>query len=294
MRGATHARKASIRHRHSIFGFALLALWFGATTTAGASRMAETNSEPDTQQDGLQQVPVDGAGAFWIRPSVDLRNYNRVAIRPLQIEYKATPRYYRLDQIDRMSSGVLLTERELERLQETFYDAFKIGLARGRGFGPASSANPGLLWVSASLMDVVVRYKTEPLGSEVSAVADYGEMTLRVDFSDSQTGDTVARFEEHRRIRPWSGFMGDMFLRHHFPYWSALRANLERWSELVRRRMYQQRAQAMRLPASCPRAMFTNSMPRCNPRSRRASKRTSGMRRRLGGWMWRVSRIDRF
>ncbi len=242
MSSATHTRKASIRHRHSIFGFALLALWFGATATAGASRMAETNSELATQRDGLQQVPIKGAGTFWVRPGVDLRDYNRVAIRPVRIEYKATPRYYRLD---RISSGVLFTERELERLQQTFYDAFKSGLARGRGFGPASSADPGLLWVSASLTDVVVHYKKESVSSEVSAVPDYGEMTLHIDFSDSQTGDTVARFEERRRVRPSTGFMGSMFLRHHVSYWSALRAHLDRWSELVRRRMYDQRQQAM-------------------------------------------------
>jgi hypothetical protein len=103
-----------------------------------------------------------------------------------------------------------------------------------------------MLWVSASLVDVVVRYKKDPVANELSFVHDYGEMTLRVDFSDSQTGETLARFEERRVIRPSANFNNHLFRRDNFPYWSAVRANLSRWSELVRRRMHDQRAATVR------------------------------------------------
>ena len=67
-------------------------------------------------------------------------------------------------------------------------------------------------------------------------------MTLRIEFSDSKTGETIARFEERRTIGPSAKFMDRLFRQDDYSYWTAVRANLSRWSELVRRRMHDQRA----------------------------------------------------
>jgi len=238
MRNVVRARKATARRNPALIAFALLTLWFGGQASAEASQMPATEVATDTLEDGLQRVPVEGSGAFWVRPDVDLRAYDRVALKPISVEYKGTPRHYRLDPVRR---GVLLTKRDRERLQELFYDAFKTGLARGEGFGPASKPDPGLLWVTTSLRNVVVRNNEQPKGNELHLVEDYGEMTLRVEFSDSETGETIARFEERRTIAPSGAFIGDVFRKDGYSYWTAIRANLSRWSELVRRRMHDQR-----------------------------------------------------
>jgi hypothetical protein len=119
-------------------------------------------------------------------------------------------------------------------------------LASGQGFGPASQPNPGLLWVSTSLVDVVVRHNNDPGADELSWVQNFGEMTLRVEFSDGETGETIARFEERRTIGPSAGFIDRPFRLDTYSYWKAVRANLSRWSELVRRRMHDQRAGTVR------------------------------------------------
>ena len=243
MPDVARARKTTARRNPTVLGFALLTLWFGGHASAEAAQTPATETDPSTLDDGLQRVPIRGAGTFWVRPGVDLRAYDRVVLKPITLEYKKAPRRYR---IDRSSTGVLLTERDRERLQQSFYNAFKNGLARGEGFGPAAQPDPGLLWVSASLVDVVVHYPGTPSGDELSFIRNYGEMTLRVDFSDSQTGEMLARFEERRAIRPSADFNNHLFRRDDFPYWSALRANLIRWSELVRRRMHDQRAGTVR------------------------------------------------
>jgi hypothetical protein len=228
---------ATLRTRTAL-GFALLALGLGGAGSADASRLAETDTDAADLENGLQLVPTWGTEKFWVRPGVDLGAYDRVALLPISLEYKGTPRHYRLDP---GSQGVLLTEREYERLQRLFYRAFKTGLARGAGFGPASRSDPGLLWVSTSLLDVVVRNNEVPLSNEVIVVQDYGEMTLRVEFTDSETGETIARFEERRSIAPSGEFLNKGFRRDGFTYWMAVRGNLDRWSELVRRRMHEQR-----------------------------------------------------
>jgi hypothetical protein len=219
--------------------FWLLTFWFGSYSPAAAAPLSETDADAAEIEDGLQQVPVRGPGTFWVRPGVDLRAYDRVALKPLALEYKKTPRHYR---IDSSTKGVLLTDRDQERLQEWFYNAFKTGLARGEGFGPASKQDPGLLWVSTSLVDVIVRYPDEPDGNEQSLVQNFGEMTLRVEFSDANTGEAIARFEERRIIGPSGEFNDHLFRRNDYIYWMAVRANLARWSELVRQRMYDQRS----------------------------------------------------
>ncbi len=243
MPDVARARKATARRNPTVLGFALLTLWFGGHASAEAAQTPATETAPSVLEDGLQPVPIRGAGMFWVRPGVDLRAYDRVALKPVTLEYKKTPRHYR---IDRSSTGVLLTKRDLERLQQAFHKAFKNGLASGEGFGPASQPDPGLLWVSTSLVDVVVHYKDEPAADELSFVQDYGEMTLRVEFSDSETGETIARFEERRTIGPSADFIDRRFRRDYYSYWSAIRANLSRWSELVRRRMHDRRAETVR------------------------------------------------
>jgi hypothetical protein len=221
----------------------LLALWVGGQASANASPISETETDPTNLEYGLQPIPTRGTEKFWVRPGVDLGAYDRVALRPVSVEYKGTPRHFRLDPVSR---GVLLTERDYERLQQVFYDAFKTGLARGEGFGPASKPDPGLLWVSTSLLDVVVRNNDEPLSNEIHVIQDYGEMTMRVEFSDSETGETIARFEERRRIGPSGDFLDKGFRQDDYSYWKAVRGNLTRWSELVRRRMHEQRVRTAR------------------------------------------------
>jgi hypothetical protein len=239
MKDVVRTRKATARRNPTALGFALLTLWFGGHASAEAAQMPATETVTGTPEDGLQRVPIRGSGTFWVRPGVDLRAYDRVALKPISIEYKRAPRHYR---IDAASKGVLLTERDRERLQRSFYDAFKTGLASGQGFGPASQPDPGLLWVSTSLVDVVVRHNNDPGADELSWVQNFGAMTLRVDFSDSETGETIARFEERRTIGPEGDFVNSVFRKDGYSYWTAVRANLDRWSELVRRRMHDQRA----------------------------------------------------
>ena len=245
MKDVVRTRKATARRNPTLLGFALLTLWFGGNASAEAAQIPATETVTGTPEDGLQRVPIRGSGTFWVRPDVDLRAYDRVALKPIRVEYKGTPRHYRIDP-DPVSKGVLLTERERERLQQLFYDTFKTGLASGKGFGPASQPDPGLLWVSTSLLDVVVRNNELPTGNELHWVRNFGEMTLRVEFSDSETGETIARFEERRTLGSSSPGFINRFLRQDRSYWSVVRDNLSRWSELVRQRMYDQRAGTVR------------------------------------------------
>ncbi len=243
MADVVHTRKATARRNPTVLGFALLTLWFGGNASAEAAQIPATETVTGTTEDGLQRVPIRGSGTFWVRPDVDLRAYDRVALKPISIEYKGTPRHYRIDPARR---GVLLTKRDRERLQQSFYDTFKKGLASGEGFGPASQPDPGLLWVSTSLLDVVVRNIEPPTGNELHWVRDFGEMTLRVEFSDGETGETIARFEERRTIANSGDFIGSIFRKDGYSYWKAGRVNLSRWSELVRQRMHDQRAGTVR------------------------------------------------
>ena len=244
MKDVVRTRKATAHRNPTLLGFALLTLCFGGHASTEAAQMPATETVTGTPEDGLQRVPIRGPGTFWVRPDVDLRAYDRVALKPIRVEYKGTPRHYRIDPVFK---GVLLTERERKRLQKSFYDAFKTGLASGEGFGPASRPDPGLLWVSTSLLDVVVRNNDDTAtGNELHMVHDFGEMTLRVEFSDSETGETIARFEERRTLGPSGDFIDSVFRQDHYTYWNAIRANLNRWSEIVRRRMYDQRAGIVR------------------------------------------------
>jgi len=209
-----HTQETATHRTRAALGFALLALWLGSQASANTPPTFETEGDITTLENGLQLVSTRGAEMFWVRPGVDLRAYDRVA----------------------------LTERDHQRLQQSFYDIFKTGLANGVGFGPASQPDPGLLWVSTTLLDVVVHNNKRPITNELGWISNFGEMTLRVDFADGETGEAIARFEERRTIGPSGAFVGSV-VRKDRSYWSFVRANLARWSELVRQRMHEQRTE---------------------------------------------------
>ena len=68
-------------------------------------------------------------------------------------------------------------------------------------------------------------------------------MTLRVEFSDSETGETSCALRRAPQDRTLRRLHRQRFFRKDgYSYWRAVRANLSRWSELVRQRMHDQRA----------------------------------------------------
>ncbi len=237
----TRNRQTAPRHERAILGVALLTLWFGGQAAAEAAKTPNAEEVGGAPADELQRVRARGPGTFWVRPGVDLRAYDRVVLLPIRVAYKDDPRHHRLRH---SSAGVLFTDRDLGRLQRAFYEAFKTGFSSGEGFGPTSRPDPGLLWVSTSLIDVVVRNNQTPVTNELAFVQNFGEMTLRVEFSDGETGETLARFEERRTIGPSKDFISRLYRVDYYSYWRAVRANLARWSEIVRRRMHDQRVGA--------------------------------------------------
>ncbi|MFB3117431.1 MAG: hypothetical protein ACE1ZP_01580, partial [Myxococcota bacterium] len=90
MPDVARARKTTARRNPTVLGFALLTLWFGGHASAEAAQTPATETDPSTLDDGLQRVPIPGAGTFWVRPGVDLRAYDRVALKPVTLEYKKT------------------------------------------------------------------------------------------------------------------------------------------------------------------------------------------------------------
>ena len=108
MKDSLRAPTATARRNPTVLGFALLTLWFGGHATAEAAQAPATETVTRTLEDGLQRVPIQGSGTFWVRPDVDLGAYDRVALKPITIEYKRTPRHYRIDPSSKV--GVLLTE----------------------------------------------------------------------------------------------------------------------------------------------------------------------------------------
>ena len=103
MKDVVHTRKTTARRNPTALGFALLTLWFIGHASAEAAQTPATETVTSALEGGLQQVPIQGSGTFWVRPDVDLRAYDRVVLRPITVEYKKTPQHYR---IDSTSAGV--------------------------------------------------------------------------------------------------------------------------------------------------------------------------------------------
>ncbi|MGI9590146.1 MAG: DUF3313 family protein [Myxococcota bacterium] len=177
--------------------------------------------------DGLRRVEGREVSAAFVHPDAFFGAYDEIAVDPLRISHKPEARP--------------LDQASLERLQEIYADTLREQLARSDAFRLVSEPGPRTLRVSGRIVNVDVRIPRSRSG-EKRFVLDSGEMTLLLDVRDSQTGRTLVRIADRRRVRP-SG-LSSTSNDHHSGYagyedtpvnvWGAVREIVDDWARIVR------------------------------------------------------------
>lgn len=151
---------------------------------------------------GLQRVQSPAFDVAYVLPGASLAGYQRVAIEPVQVQFRAgwNPR--------RSGSHLPLSSADREQLQarvaQWAQGAFAQELVRG-GLQAVQQAGAGVLVVRPRLVDV---WLNDPATVGASPTRVYtsssGEATLVLELADGATGQVLARLGDHEELRPTS------------------------------------------------------------------------------------------
>lgn len=179
--------------------------------------------------DGLRRVEGREVSAAYMRPEVVFAAYDQVTVDPLKIVDKEGTRPLDL--------------KSRERLEQIYEEAFQRQLGRSEAFTVAPERGPRTLRVSGRIVNLDVRMPRYR-GGEKKMVLDSGEMTLILDVRDAESGESLARIADRRRIRPQGvtgrgnshtitgGAMG--YEESPVNVWGAMREIVDDWARIVR------------------------------------------------------------
>jgi len=221
--------------------FAVLAAFVWALGCAAPRRSIDfqaVSSAPATA-DGLRQVEGRDVSAAYMRPEVVFGAYDEVFIDPLRVSHKDGTRP--------------LNQASMDRLVGIFEESFAAQLGRSEAFTVVSERGPRTLRITSRIVNLDVQMATYR-GGETKMVMDSGEMTLILDVRDSQTGESLARIADRRRIRPQGvtgkgtghrgGFASAGYESSPVNVWGALREIVNEWARILRQGLDDLHAQA--------------------------------------------------
>lgn len=181
--------------------------------------------------DGLYRIESPLAGAIYVRPGARFWRYNQVAVDPVTLAYKSRPSAP--DSFQRRPGNYLLRLDATDRLRQGVRRAFEREMATSQGFALASEAGPGMLRISARIVDLVWEVPP-PRGGESYYVDRTGEMTLIVDVRDSATGVVLARLAERQAIRPAGTGLAGGYESTPVNNWAGVADVSARWARTLR------------------------------------------------------------
>jgi len=218
------------------------AVWLAAGSLPGCvapqPKRAEvvTGSRAEVSEDGLHRLRNAGFKNAWAKPEADFGSYDKVILQLVKIRYKRKPRTTRTSST---RANFALSQSQLERMQRYFREIFEEELATSSGFELVSEPGPDVLFIGASIIDLVVSVPTESsAGREMVLTSSTGKMTLMLEVYDSESGEILARLAERREARSSAG------AGHNDLYWSnsvtnsdSVRRLFKRWARILRERL---------------------------------------------------------
>jgi len=176
--------------------------------------------------DGLvveDRAPVDFAA---IRPGADLGSYSRLLVLPVEFSYKRGSRR--------------LSQHRMEDLHRYLKEDFTRELMDRGGYQLVSQPGTGVLVVRAALVDIAIQAPADEPRTR-SIVRQAGEITLLAVFSDSQTGEVIARVADRRAL---SG-AGGAYVSNPVANISNTRRVFRQWAAMLRQRLDQSKLAAV-------------------------------------------------
>jgi hypothetical protein len=196
-------------------------------------------AEPPLEWDGLQKRQIKGIDAAYVRPGVNLAQYGKVMLEPVQVSFDKDWKP------ERTGMGTNVSQADRERIKNDLsalaVKTFEETLSKNNGYPVVDTPGPDVMRITAALTDV---YITAPdlqsPGRTSTYVMNAGRMTLVAELRDSESGALFARVIDEREARSNSGLQFTNSIEN-----SAEARNVVRqWATILRKRLDAVRANA--------------------------------------------------
>lgn len=196
------------RNPNERFSTGFFMVVFLAMSVISLTAQAESDSlPPEVSMDGLEQVEKTRHKEIYRAPGVDWSSYDAILIDDATVAFRKN---WQRDQ-NRRQPFKIRTE-DMDRIRETvaevFDKEFTDELTENGGFATAEQAGENVLRITPYIVDLDV-YAPDPRyqpGIQRSYVETAGRMTLKLHLHDSETGDLIGVFSDHREA-PRRGYM---------------------------------------------------------------------------------------
>lgn len=196
---------------------------------AGASQAVLAKTElPQVTPDGLELVERGAFQHTWIHPDVDFRKYNKIVLVDGGFEYRdvGPAKNSRSTMLRSNEREFGISEKDRARFEERVNESFIKRLASSKHFAIAEQNGPNTLVLRGHVVDVVSSVPPQLAGSGEVYTNSVGEVTLRLELYDGETGKPVAFATERRKLQRAGGSIDTMFPANSVSAWSQV----SRWA----------------------------------------------------------------
>jgi hypothetical protein len=209
----------------------------------------QTGPDAEVTVDGLHRVDNSVMQLAYAKPDLSLQGYTKLMLDQVTVAYQRDPQGRRQAPYG-SEQNFALTPSQMANLKSWFREAVVNALTEDDGYQIVDDPGPDVLRVSARLVDLVVRVPTEKTaGRQQTYASSYGEVTLILELSDSESEEILVRVAERRDPTTSTG--------NHLARVSPVfvKGDTERlfkdWADILRQRMDEVRE--VELPTSAPR-----------------------------------------
>lgn len=160
-----------------------------------------STSFPEVDEDGLVRVERTANGAIYEAPELDLRDYGRVVVDACTVRFRDD---WQRDQNRNRDPSRRVTTDDMQRisreLAEMCREVFAAELAEVTPGGGDVAERSGTLSLQPAIVDLdIAAPDLQTPGRELTYVTSAGQMTLRLQLVDTESGAVVGRIIDRRQ-----------------------------------------------------------------------------------------------
>ena len=218
---------------YKVFSTGILVVAAGCASTPPPT--LQTGPTAEVTVDGLVRVDNAVVPVAYRKPDMDLTPYTRFMLDPVEVAYQRDPGNRTRSRGSGADDNFALSASQMETLKGMFREAVVAALTKGDGYQLTTEPGPGVLRITAALVDLVVSVPTQREGRQRNFTRSYGLVTAVLELRDSQSGEILARAADRRDpTRNTSAGLAEVsatFVR------SDTRRLFQHWANLLRQRL---------------------------------------------------------
>jgi hypothetical protein len=164
-----------------------------ASLAACTTPSIQTGPDAETSFDGLVKVDNTQMDTVWVKPGVDLRNFDKLMSVSAGIKYRNVPESNR-PRLSNSGDEFNIGQATRDLFEETLSRIFREQIGESERFELVEEAGPSTLVVTGGLIDVVSFVPPDDGPSRIDVyISSLGAATLVLEIADSVTGEVYMR-----------------------------------------------------------------------------------------------------